>query len=97
MTRAIFKRPVRIDGKAYEAGKEHELAPAIVGHWYVKALVADGLAQIIEDKKPEPAPAPAPQVETQFKPVVTAAAPKPAPKVAPKPVQVAKKKNAGKK
>ena len=93
--RGRFTRPVRIGGKLYECG-EHEIDAALAAHWYFKALVADGLAQVIEDKKPEPAPAPAPKVETKVEPVVTAAAPKPAPKSAPKPVQ-AKKKNAGKK
>ena len=93
--RGRFARPVRIGGKLYECG-EHEIDAALAGHWYFKALVKDGLAQVIEDPKPEPAPAPAPKVETKVEPAVTAAAPKPAPKSAPKPVQ-AKKKNAGKK
>lgn len=94
--RGRFARPVRIGGKLYECG-EHEIDAALAGHWYFKALVKDGLAQVIEDPKPEPAPAPAPAVETKVEPVVTAAALKPAPKAAPKPVQAAKKKNAGKK
>ena len=95
MARAIFKRPVRIGGKFYECGA-HEIDTALVDHWYLKALVKDGLAQIVEDPKPEPAPAPAPAVEAKVEPAVTAAAPKPAPKTAPKPVQ-AKKKTTGKK
>ena len=87
MARVLFKRPVRIDGTPYEAGREHELAPALAGHWYVKALVADGQAQIIDDPKPklEPKPEPvvapvAPKVEAKVEPVVKAApAPKPVP------------------
>lgn len=93
--RGRFARPVRIGGKLYECG-EHEIDAALADHWYFKALVKDGLAQVIEDPKPEPAPAPAPAVETKVEPVVTAAAAKPAPKQAPKPVQ-AKKKTTGKK
>lgn len=97
MARAIFKRPVRIGDKVLECGA-HEIDAALAEHWYFKALVKDGLAQVIEDPKPEPAPAPAPAVETKVEPVVTpAAAPKPAPKTAPKPVQAAKKKTPGKK
>ena len=94
--RALIKRPVRIGDKVLECGA-HEIDAALAGHWYFKALVKDGLAQVIEDPKPEPAPAPAPKVETKVEPAVTAAAPKPTPKPAPKPVQAAKKKNAGKK
>lgn len=94
--RGRFARPVRIGGKLYECG-EHEIDAALAAHWYFKALVKDGLAQIIEDPKPEPAPAPASAMETKVKPVVTAAAPKPAPKPTPKPVQAAKKKTTGKK
>lgn len=89
-------RPVRIGGKLYECG-EHEIDAALADHWYLKALVKDGLAQIIEDPKPEPAPAPAPAVETKVEPEVTAATPKPASNPAPKPVQAAKKKHTGKK
>ena len=90
--RGRFARPVRIGGKLYECG-EYEIDAALVAHWYFKALVADGLAQVIEDPKPEPAPAPAPTVEAKVEPKVTPAA---APKPAPQPVQ-AKKKTTGKK
>ena len=99
MTRVLFKRPVRIGGVSYEGGREHEAPAALVDHWYTKALVKDGLAQIIEDKKPEPAPAPAPapkptpKVEAEVKPVVSDPAPKPepAPKAEPKAAPAAPK------
>ena len=99
MARVLFQRPVRIDGTPYEAGREHELAPALVGHWYVKALVKDGQARIIDDPepKPEPVAAPvAPKVEAKVEPVVKAApVPKPAP-VKPAAVKQQPKKTATK-
>lgn len=57
--RALIKRPVRIGDKTLECGA-HEINAALAEHWYFKALVSDGLAQIIDDPKPEPA---APEVE----------------------------------
>lgn len=83
--RAQFKRPVRIGGKLYECG-EHEIDAALADHWYFKALVADGLAHIIDDK-PEPKPEPQPQPETkdEIKPATQPAPAKPAPKPAAKP------------
>lgn len=89
MARVLFKLPVRIDGTPYEAGREHELAPALVGHWYVKALVKDGQARIIDDPKPEPKPEPvaapvAPKVEAKVEPVVKTEPVKPAVKPQPK-------------
>ena len=84
--RALIKRPVRIGGKLYECG-EHEIDAALAGHWYFKALVADGLAQIIEDKKPEPKPEPQPEAP-EVAPEVKPAAPAPAkPAQHPKPVK----------
>ena len=86
--RALIKRPVRIGGKLFECG-EHEIDAALANHWYLKALVKDGLAQIIDDK-PEPKPEPeAPKVA----PEVKSAAPAPAkPAQHPKPVKRAGKK-----
>ena len=89
--RALIKRPVRIGGKLYECG-EHEIDAALAGHWYFKALVADGLAQIIEDKKPEPKPEPQPEAP-EVAPEVKPAAPAPAkPAQHPKPVKRSGKK-----
>ena len=86
--RALIKRPVRIGDKVLECGV-HEIDTALAEHWYFKALVSDGLAQIIDDKpelKPQPeAPKVAPKVEP--------AAPAPAkPAQHPKPVKRAGKK-----
>lgn len=94
MARAIFKRPVRIGGKFYECGA-HDIDAALVDHWYLKALVADGLAQIIEDPKPESKPEPqpeAPKVAPEVKPEVKPAPVKPAVKPAQKPVKRSGKK-----
>lgn len=91
MARAIFKRPVRIGGKFYECGA-HDIDAALVDHWYLKALVKDGLAQIIDDKpelKPEPQPE-APKVAPEVKPAAQPAPAKPAQH--PKPVKRAGKK-----
>ena len=87
--RALIKRPVRIGDKTLECGA-HTLDPALAEHWYFKALVADGLAQIIDDPKPESKPEPeAPKVAPAVKP----AAPAPAkPAQHPKPVKRAGKK-----
>ena len=85
--RALIKRPVRIGDKLFECG-EHEIDAALANHWYLKALVKDGLAQIIDDPKPEPQPE-APEVAPEVKP----AAPAPAkPAQHPKPVRRAGKK-----
>ena len=88
--RALIKRPVRIGDKVLECGV-HEIDAALADHWYFKALVSDGLAQIIDDKpdpKPESQPE-APKVAPEVKP----AAPAPA-----KPAQHSKPvKRAGKK
>ena len=86
--RALIKRPVRIGDKTLECGA-HTIDAALAEHWYFKALVADGLAQIIDDK-PEPKPEPeAPKVAPEVKP----AAPAPAkPAQHPKPVKRAGKK-----
>lgn len=90
--RALIKRPVRIGDKTLECGA-HTIDAALAEHWYFKALVADGLAQIIDDPKPEPksvlqtaAPAVAPEV----KPAAQPAPAKPAQH--PKPVKRAGKK-----
>ena len=86
--RALIKRPVRIGDKVLECGV-HEIDAALAEHWYFKALVADGLAQIIDDPKPEPqpaAPAVAPEVKSTAQPTPT----KPAQH--PKPVKRAGKK-----
>lgn len=94
--RALIKRPVRIGDKVLECGA-HEIDAALAEHWYFKALVSDGLAQIIDDKpepKPEPKPKPEPQPEApKVAPAVKPAAPAPA-----KPAQHSKPvKRAGKK
>lgn len=89
--RALIKRPVRIGDKTFECGA-HTIDAALAEHWYFKALVSDGLAQIIDDPKPEPKPVPqtaAPEVAPAVKP----AAPAPT-----QPAQVKKPvKRAGKK
>lgn len=84
--RALIKRPVRIGDKVLECG-EHEIDAALANHWYFKALVKDGLAQIIDDK-PEPQPE-APKVAPKVEPAASAPA-KPAQH--PKPVKRAGKK-----
>lgn len=86
--RALIKRPVRIGDKTLECGA-HTIDAALAEHWYFKALVKDGLAQIIDDK-PEPKPEPeAPKVAPEVKP----AAPAPTkPAQHPKPVKRAGKK-----
>lgn len=85
--RALIKRPVRIGDKVLECGA-HTIDAALAEHWYFKALVSDGLAQIIDDPKPEPQPE-APEVAPEVKP----AAPAPAkPAQHPKPVKRAGKK-----
>ena len=87
--RALIKRPVRIGDKTLECGA-HTIDAALAEHWYFKALVSDGLAQIIDDPKPEPKPEPeAPKVAPAVKP----AAPAPAkPAQHPKPVKRAGRK-----
>lgn len=86
--RALIKRPVRIGDKTLECGA-HTIDAALAEHWYFKALVKDGLAQIIDDK-PEPKPEPeAPKVAPEVKPAAPASA-KPAQH--PKPVKRAGKK-----
>lgn len=61
--RALIKRPVRIGDKTLECGA-HTIDAALAEHWYFKALVSDGLAQIIDDKpEPQPEPKPEPEVE----------------------------------
>ena len=89
--RALIKRPVRIGDKVLECGA-HTIDAALAEHWYFKALVSDGLAQIIDDPKPEPKPVPqtaAPAVAPAVKP----AAPAPGkPAQHPKPVKRAGKK-----
>ena len=86
--RALIKRPVRIGGKLFECGA-HTIDTALAEHWYFKALVADGLAQIIDDPKPEPKPEP----QTAAPAVKPAAQPAPAkPAQHPKPVKRAGKK-----
>ena len=80
--RALIKRPVRIGDKVLECGA-HEIDAALAEHWYFKALVSDGLAQIIDDKpEPQPeAPKMAPKVKPEVKPTpVKPAAAKPAQK-----------------
>ena len=89
--RALIKRPVRIGDKVLECGV-HEIDAALAEHWYFKALVADGLAQIIDDPKPELKPEPqpeAPKVAPKVEPAASAPA-KPAQH--PKPVKRAGKK-----
>ena len=90
--RALIKRPVRIGDKVLECGA-HEIDAALAEHWYFKALVSDGLAQIIDDPKPEPKP------ELQPEAPAVAPAVKPAAQLAPaKPAQHSKPvKRAGKK
>jgi hypothetical protein len=89
--RALIKRPVRIGDKVLECGA-HEIDAALAEHWYFKALVADGLAQIIDDPKPEPKPEPQPEAPA-VTPAVKPAAPAPAkPAQHPKPVKRAGKK-----
>ena len=87
--RALIKRPVRIGDKTLECGA-HEIDAALAEHWNFKALVSDGLAQLIDDPKPEPKPEPeAPAVAPEVKP----AAPAPAkPAQHPKPVKRAGRK-----
>lgn len=90
--RGRFARPVRIGGKLCECG-EHEIDAALADHWYFKALVKDGLAQVIEDPKPEPKPEPqpeAPKVAPEVKPAAQPAPAKPAQH--PKPVKRSGKK-----
>lgn len=89
--RALIKRPVRIGDKVLECGV-HEIDAALAEHWYFKALVADGLAQIIDDPKPESKPEPQPEAPA-VAPKVEPAAPAPAkPAQHPKPVKRAGKK-----
>ena len=90
--RALIKRPVRIGDKVLECGA-HTIDAALAEHWYFKALVSDGLAQIIDDPKPEPKPVPqtaAPEVAPAVKPAAQPAPAKPAQH--PKPVKRAGKK-----
>ena len=70
--RALIKRPGRIGDKVLECGA-HEIDAALAEHWYFKALVSDGLAQIIDDPKPEPQTA-APEVAPAVKPAAPAPA-----------------------
>ena len=89
--RALIKRPVRIGGKLFEFG-EHEIDAALADHWYLKARVKDGLAQIIDDPKLEPKPDPQPEAPAMA-PAVKPAAPAPAkPAQHPKPVKRAGRK-----
>ena len=89
--RALIKRPVRIGDKVLECGA-HEIDAALAEHWYFKALVSDGLAQIIDDPKPEPKPEPQPEAP-KVAPAVKPAAPAPAkPAQHPKPVKRAGRK-----
>lgn len=90
--RALIKRPVRIGDKVLECGA-HTIDAALAEHWYFKALVADGLAQIINDPKPEPKLVPqpeAPEVAPEVKSAAQSAPAKPAPHS--KPVKRAGKK-----
>ena len=88
--RALIKRPVRIGDKALECGA-HTIDAALAEHWYFKALVSDGLAQIIDDPKPEPKPEPeAPKVAPEVKSTAQPTPTKPAQH--PKPVKRAGKK-----
>jgi hypothetical protein len=90
--RALIKRPVRIGDKVLECGA-HTIDAALAEHWYFKALVSDGLAQIIDDPKPEPKPEPQPEAPKVAPEVKSAAQPAPA-----KPAQHSKPvKRAGKK
>lgn len=89
--RALIKRPVRIGDKVLECGA-HTIDAALAEHWYFKALVSDGLAQIIDDPKPEPKLEPQPEASA-VAPAVKPAAPAPAKPVQhPKPVKRAGKK-----
>lgn len=89
--RALIKRPVRIGDKVLECGA-HTIDAALAEHWYFKALVSDGLAQIIDDPKPEPKLEPQPEAPA-VAPSVKPAAPAPAkPAQHPKPVKRAGKK-----
>lgn len=89
--RALIKRPVRIGDKTLECGA-HTIDAALAEHWYFKALVSDGLAQIIDDPKPDPKSVPQ-TVAPAVAPAVKPAAPAPA-----KPAQHSKPvKRAGKK
>ena len=88
--RALIKRPVRIGDKVLECGA-HTIDAALAEHWYFKALVSDGLAQIIDDPKPEPKPEPeAPKVAPEVKSTAQPTPTKPAQH--PKPVKRAGKK-----
>lgn len=90
--RALIKRPVRIGDKTLECGA-HTIDAALAEHWYFKALVSDGLAQIIDDPKPEPKPEPQPEASAVAPAVKPAAQPAPAkPAQHPKPVKRAGKK-----
>ena len=90
--RALIKRPVRIGDKVLECGT-YTIDAALAEHWYFKALVADGLAQIIDDPKPKPKPEPQTEAPTVAPAVKPAAQPAPA-----KPAQHSKPvKRAGKK
>ena len=73
--RALIKRPVRIGDKVLECGA-HTIDAALAEHWYFKALVSDGLAQIIEDPKPELKPE-APKVAPKVEPAAAKPAQKP--------------------
>lgn len=75
--RALIKRPVRIGDKTLECGA-HIVDAALAEHWYFKALVSDGLAQIIDDPKPEPKPEPQPEAPAVAPAVKPAAPAKPA-------------------
>jgi hypothetical protein len=89
--RALIKRPVRIGDKVLECGA-HTIDAALAEHWYFKALVSDGLAQIIDDPKPEP------KLEPQSEASAVAPAVKPAAPAPAKPAQHSKPvKRAGKK
>ena len=81
--RALIKRPVRIGDKVLECGA-HTIDAALAEHWYFKALVSDGLAQIIDDPKPEPQTE-APKMAPEVKPAAQPAPAKPAQH--PKPVK----------
>ena len=90
--RALIKRPVRIGDKTLECGA-HTIDAALAEHWYFKALVSDGLAQIIDDPKPAPKPEPEPEAPEVAPAVKPAAQPAPAkPAQHPKPVKRAGRK-----
>ena len=42
-----FKRPVSIDGKDYSIGN-HELMEELLAHWFLKGLVMDGHAEMVD-------------------------------------------------